>query len=67
LWNLLQLQKKYAILQVTLPHRKTNLQLMKNKYKIGIFVLAAAALITTLYFINTKKSEPEDDYLWIMW
>jgi len=40
---------------------------MKNKYKIGIFVLAAAALITTLYFINTKKSEPEDDYLWIMW
>jgi hypothetical protein len=40
---------------------------MKNKYKIGIFVFVAAGLVTTLYFVTNKKTEPEDDYLWIMW
>jgi hypothetical protein len=39
---------------------------MKNKYKIGILVIAAA-LVTTFFLLANKESEPEDDYLWIMW
>jgi hypothetical protein len=40
---------------------------MKLSYKIGIIVVSAALIATTLFLINNKKSIPEDDYLWIMW